>query len=169
MPPEKIRMLTGHSSSEMTLLYYHTQVEAMADVRDVQARMLENCLSTTGGTNERWGSNWRYQSISPYGLLTRPREVLFEEIMLGDHMSDNDFSLDFEKIESDEVSLDLAARGQICLLCVQFIGEARLYHRAPPFDAEAARSKARTIYRKATAAKKALRELSVCASRRCRT
>ena len=49
--------------------------------------------------------------------------------MLGDHMSDNDFSLDFEKIESDEVSLDLAARGQICLLCVQFIGEARLYHR----------------------------------------
>ena len=44
MPPEKIRMLTGHSSSEMTLLYYHTQVEAMADVRDVQARMLEDYL-----------------------------------------------------------------------------------------------------------------------------
>ena len=40
-------------------------------------------------------------------------------------MSDSDFSLDFEKIESYEVSLDLTARGQICLLCVQFIGEAR--------------------------------------------
>ena len=77
-------------------------------------------------------------------------------------MSDNAFSLDFDKIESYEVSLTLTARSQICLLCVQFIGEARLYHRTPPFGAEAARSKARTIYRKATAAKKALRELSVC-------
>jgi integrase len=44
VPPEKIRMLTGHSSSEMTLLYYHAQVDAMADVRDVQTRMFENCL-----------------------------------------------------------------------------------------------------------------------------
>jgi len=53
VPPEKIRMLTGHSSSEMTLLYYHTQLEAMADVQDVQARMLKNCLvpqaATTSG------------------------------------------------------------------------------------------------------------------------
>ena len=78
-------------------------------------------------------------------------------------MSDNGFSLDFDKIESNEVSLDSTARDQICLLCVQFIGEARLYHRDPPFDADAARSKARAIYRKATAAKKALHELSVCA------
>ena len=46
VPSEKIRMLTGHSSSEMTLLYYHAQVDAMADVRDVQARMLEGCLAT---------------------------------------------------------------------------------------------------------------------------
>ena len=44
MPPEKIRTLTGHSSSEMTVLYYHPQVDAMADVRDVQARMLEGCF-----------------------------------------------------------------------------------------------------------------------------
>ncbi len=44
VPPEKIRMVTGHSSSEMTLLYYHTQVDAMADVRDVQARMSEDCI-----------------------------------------------------------------------------------------------------------------------------
>jgi integrase len=50
VPPEKIRMLTGHSSSEMTLLYYHTQVEAMADVRDVQARMLNNCLVPQAAT-----------------------------------------------------------------------------------------------------------------------
>jgi hypothetical protein len=82
--------------------------------------------------------------------------------MLGDHMSDNDFSLDFETIESHEVSLGLSARSQIYLLCFQFIGEARLYHRDPPFDAEAARSKARAIYRKAMEAKKALSELSVC-------
>ena len=77
-------------------------------------------------------------------------------------MSESAFSLDFEKIECHEVSLDMTARGQICLLCFQFIGEARLYHRDPPFDAEAARSKARGIYRKATTARKALSELSVC-------
>jgi len=162
VPPEKIRMLTGHSSSEMTLLYYHTQLEAMADVQDVQARMLKNCLVHT----RRQQRVVRQLLALPIDLSRRPpnetTRVALEEIMIGDHMSDSDFSLDFEKIESYEVSLDLTARGQICLLCVQFIGEARLYHRAPPFDAEAARSKARTINRKATAAKKALRELSVC-------
>ena len=78
-------------------------------------------------------------------------------------MSDNDLALDFDRIESHEVSLNLRARGQICLLCVQFIGEARLYYRVPPLDADAARSKARAIHRKATAAKKALHELSDCA------
>jgi integrase len=41
VPPEKIRMVTGHSSSEMTLLYYHTQLDAMADVREVQTRLIE--------------------------------------------------------------------------------------------------------------------------------
>jgi integrase len=46
VPPEKIRMLTGHSSSDMTLLYYHAQVDAMGDVREVQARMLEGCFIT---------------------------------------------------------------------------------------------------------------------------
>ena len=45
VPPEKIRMLTGHSSSEMTLLYYHAQVDAMADVRDVQTRVLKGCFA----------------------------------------------------------------------------------------------------------------------------
>jgi integrase len=45
VPAEKIRMLTGHSSSEMTLLYYHAQVDAMADVRGVQARMLDGCFA----------------------------------------------------------------------------------------------------------------------------
>jgi integrase len=45
VPPEKIRMLTGHSSSEMTLHYYHAQVDAMADVRDVQTRMLKGCFA----------------------------------------------------------------------------------------------------------------------------
>ena len=77
-------------------------------------------------------------------------------------MSDDGFSLDFETIESHEVSLDSMARDQICLLCFQFIGEARLYHRSPPFDADAARRKARAIYCKATAAKRALLELSAC-------
>lgn len=52
VPPEKIRMLTGHSSSEMTLLYYHTQIDAMADVRDVQARMLEDCLVPQAATTD---------------------------------------------------------------------------------------------------------------------
>ena len=88
--------------------------------------------------------------------------VALEEVMLGDNILDRDFSLDFERIESHEVSFDSTARDQICLLCVQFIGEARLHHRTPPFDADAARSKARTIYRKATAAKRALCELSAC-------
>jgi integrase len=41
VPPEKVRMVTGHSSSDMTLLYYHAQVDAMSDVRAVQARMME--------------------------------------------------------------------------------------------------------------------------------
>ena len=30
VPPEKIRMLTGHSGSQVTLLYHHTQVDAQA-------------------------------------------------------------------------------------------------------------------------------------------
>ena len=45
VPAEKIRMVTGHSSSDMTLLYYHARVDAMADVRDVQTRMLEGCFA----------------------------------------------------------------------------------------------------------------------------
>jgi integrase len=41
--PEKIRAVTGHSSSEMTMLYYHAQTSEMADVRAVQTR-LERCF-----------------------------------------------------------------------------------------------------------------------------
>lgn len=41
VPPEKIRMVVGHSSAEMTALYYHAQIDALADIRAVQARMLE--------------------------------------------------------------------------------------------------------------------------------
>ena len=44
--PEKIRAVTGHSSSTMTMLYYHAQASEMADVRAVQAR-LEECLIST--------------------------------------------------------------------------------------------------------------------------
>ncbi len=41
--PEKIRAVTGHSSSEMTMHYYHAQTSEMTDVRAVQAR-LEGCF-----------------------------------------------------------------------------------------------------------------------------
>jgi hypothetical protein len=40
---EKIRSVTGRSSSEMTMLYYHAQTSEMDGVRDIQAR-LEGCF-----------------------------------------------------------------------------------------------------------------------------
>ncbi len=61
VPPEKIRMLTGHSSSEMTLLYYHAQVDAMADVRDIQAQMLEGCFIPV--------ATWKAASALPFDAL----------------------------------------------------------------------------------------------------
>ena len=71
--------------------------------------------------------------------------------------------LDFEKIESGELFLDAFARNRIHRLYLEFRSAAEMYNSAPPLDAMAARSKARTINKKATAAKKALSELSVCA------
>jgi hypothetical protein len=50
VPPEKVRTVTGHSSIDMTLLYHHAQVDAMADVRAAQARMLEGVCA--GLSNE---------------------------------------------------------------------------------------------------------------------
>ena len=70
--------------------------------------------------------------------------------------------LDFNRIESHEVSLDLVARNRIYLLCEDFLSSARMYDSAPPFDAEASRDKARAIHTNATMAKKALSKLSVC-------
>lgn len=70
--------------------------------------------------------------------------------------------LDFRKIESREVSLDWLARKQIYLACEDFLSPARMYDFAPPLDAEASRNKARDIHKKATAAKIALSDLSVC-------
>jgi hypothetical protein len=74
----------------------------------------------------------------------------------------DELSLDFDKIESRELRLDVAARNRIYLVCVQFLAEAELYCSAPPLGAEASRRKSRTILKKATAAKKALSDLSVC-------
>jgi hypothetical protein len=74
----------------------------------------------------------------------------------------NELCLDFKKIESREVLLDWLARKQIYLLCEDFLSSARMYYSAPPLDAEASRKKARDMWRKATMAKKALSELSVC-------
>ena len=47
--PEKIRAVTGHSSSEMTMLYYHAQTSEMADVRDVQARLAGSFIAAEEG------------------------------------------------------------------------------------------------------------------------
>ena len=61
--------------------------------------------------------------------------------------------LDFEKIESGELFLDVFARSRIHRLYLEFRSAAEMYNSAPPLDAMAARSKARTINKKATAAK----------------
>jgi hypothetical protein len=90
--------------------------------------------------------------------------------MLGVHMSDvagyygfsDELSLDFDKIESREVSLDAAAKNRIYQLCDEFLGEAESYCFAPPFGAETSRYKARAIFKKAVAAERALNELSLC-------
>lgn len=73
----------------------------------------------------------------------------------------DELSLDFDKIESREVSLDWAAKNRIHRLCVEFLVEAELYCFAPPFGAEASRHKARAIFKKAIAAERALNELSL--------
>ena len=73
----------------------------------------------------------------------------------------DELSLDFDKIESREVSLDSAARNRICRLCEEFLAEVELYCFAPPFGAEACKYKARAIFKKAIAAERALNELSL--------
>jgi len=73
----------------------------------------------------------------------------------------DELSLDFDKIESREVSLDSAAKNRICRLCEEFLAEVELYCFAPPFGAEASKYKARAIFKKAIAAERALNELSL--------
>ncbi len=73
----------------------------------------------------------------------------------------DELSLDFDKIESREVSLNAAAKNRIYDLCEEFLAEAESYCFAPPFGAEASRYKARAIFKKAVAAERALNELSL--------
>jgi len=80
----------------------------------------------------------------------------------GHYRFSDELSLDFDKIEGREVSLDAAAKDRIYQLCDEFLGEAESYFFAPPFGAETSRYKARVIFKKAVAAERALNELSSC-------